>query len=224
MRGSFLDSDVNERLNMVKHLRKLLSYWTLLERANEYEDTHYNPKDVFKVKAAHDVLYIIDNDKENVTYVVCTGTNWSLFEWGSNLLAWNMRGFHNGFYRTARRMYRKLKTHYWHYDRPVVVLGHSRGVYGVILAYMMEKAGIWDRPHCVTFGAPEAFKKSGIKKMNSSTVTHERCFTKDDFVRKVGASKQWATKETQLPNVEGFDHTSYGRSLGLAITLEEGVQ
>lgn len=208
---------------MIKQLKKLLTYWSMIENANEYEESHYHPKNVFKVKAAHDVLYIIDSDIDNVTYIVCTGTNWSLFEWGSNLLAWNMRGFHNGFYRTARRMYKKMMNLYWHYDRPVVVIGHSRGVYGVILAYLMNKAGIWGKTHCITFGAPEAFKLSGIEKMKESGITHDRCYTPHDIVEKIGASKQWSTRDIELPTVQGFDHVEYRKSIKLAIKIEESA-
>lgn len=206
---------------MIKHLKKLLSYWERLKSAKEWEDTDYNPQYTTRVQARHDVLYMVDDENEGITYVVCTGTNWSVQEWASNIWAWPFKGFHRGFYKTAKRFYEQLKEMHWCFDRKIVVVCHSRGIYGVILAYMMNKVGVWDNPKCYSFGAPEFAKRKGIKLLNKSRLTHDRIYTAEDIVVGIGASKYWATKETQLPSVSGFDHVRYQQAVELAIKIEE---
>ncbi len=206
---------------MKKHLNALLKYWGMIEDANEWEDAEYTPEYKTKLTAGHDVLYMFDDEEEGITYVVCTGTNWSFREWASNLWAWPFRGFHRGFYKTAKKFFDQLKDMWLPFNRKVVIIGHSRGVYSVILAYLMNNAGMWDKPHCITFGAPEFAKGKGRKKLNKSTVTHDRCYTEDDIVVGLGASKYWATTNIKLASIKGFDHTKYGQVILETMRIEE---
>lgn len=205
---------------------EMLFYWSLLDLSFEIEMSKYSPvfKDATFITALTDFLSIFET--EDTTYIVSTGSNTgasikSVVEWVSNLTAWPKRGFHRGFYTVARRMFKKLRAYPWDLNKKKVFICHSRGIYGLPLAYLLEEHGYIVNPEVVSFGAPECVKNRGIDKLEESGITHHRIYTPDDFIRHVGASKHWETFTYELPTVEGLDHIRYQEAIEKAMKIEK---
>lgn len=201
----------------------LLKYWGLLDLSTELEDTGYIPEGIKVYEAVTDYLIIKETDTK--TIVICTGSNTgrsfkTVVEWFTNFTAWSKKGFHRGFYNVAKRMAEQLKDYKWDKSKDVLFICHSRGIYGLILAYMLEKLEVINAPNVISYGAPECCKRGGYKKLSDSNVNHIRVWTQDDVVTKVGAGVHWSTCSIKLPTVKGIDHISYDKALKKAMELD----
>ncbi len=199
----------------------MLKDWDLLEISRTMEKHKTKPidKDMYVIKYRHDYLLIWE--KEEAFYVIATGTNWSVREWVSNICAIPFRGFHRGFYKTARGMYKRCKGIFANTTKPVKFIGYSRGVYANILAYLLVKDNVIsaDQVKAVTYGAPEWIKRRGCRKMDRlSALNKEMEFihihTAHDIVPLFGLSRHWYTSQLELPHVRGrFDHCAYPEAI-----------
>lgn len=200
----------------------LIESWNNLEHCNRMEKEDITFPGWNKLKGrTNDVAY--SKHECDTTRLVFTGSNFNLFEWVSNAAIAPWKGWHVGFYSTARRMLREIQDsnetlYSLKHSKGVVLDEHSRGVYGNILAYYMVKKGIIepDMPIAANcFGIPPYCTRRGFKKMDS---LKNMLITFVDLENDIITGNKLHMKtfydiKYLLPNVKGFDHVNYGKAL-----------
>lgn len=196
-------------------IKGLRYHWGTLEESRRVEKGESVLRDSSQI-VRYKTDFIVVNNHPSVTEVVVTGST-EPREWISNILAWNRKGFHNGFYRAADGMREQLRRWFWSNSIPIEVKCHSRGIYGLILAYMMKcEEDLWPNVSVVSFGAPEPCKRKGLDLLIDSDIPHQRVVTKADFVQHLGLGRHYETGLTLCPNVpDALDHTNYGKALNI---------
>ncbi len=200
-----------------------LESWNRLVRANAMEADNVTDVGFTKLKGrTNDVAY--SSNLGDTLQLTFTGSNFNGFEWASNLSVLPWKGYHMGFYRTAKRMRETLYCNYEtlyslkHCD-DVGIDAHSRGVYGVILAKLMIDDKRISEEQLVNadgFGLPPYVTSKGFRKLNGTPNLNVNIVDLENDI--VSGKRLWMKtyydKMWMLPNVKGeFDHCAYKEAL-----------
>jgi len=200
---------------------QLKHYWAFQEFCNSkqfYDEYIYVP-------STGDHCCVFYTGEEVIVSIDATDTK---AEWRSNFnFNPTIRGFHNGFYHTAKIIYNELKPHIQEVRKlreliPITIIGHSRGGgLAPILDLFLREAG-FGHIRTVTFAAPRCATLKGCRTLKKAGLEVHRVEARRDIVDNLPPKftlfpfriwKHFETSHYDLPTVQGIDHAEILKAL-----------